>query len=86
MKVFAHWKNVTASRDFIASDGTRQRDVVDLQTGPGSAEQSCPIRFVIGIPDEVTRDEVVAWVLKGGIHIDGAMDGLEFEEEWPRGT
>jgi hypothetical protein len=81
MKRFAHWKNIWASRSFTTPAGSRQRDVVQLQTGPGLDN---PIQFIVNIPDETTRDEVVAkWVLKCGVWVDDASDGLGFEEEWP---
>jgi hypothetical protein len=80
MKTFAHWKNVGASRGFTAPDGSHQRDVVEVQTGPGHG----PIQFIVDIPEETTRDEVIAtWILKCGHRVDDATEALGFEDEWP---
>jgi len=77
---FAHWKNIRASRGFTAPDGSHQRDVIELQTGPGDG----PIHFIVDIPEEATWDDVVAkWVLKCGVRVDDKTDGIGFEENWP---
>jgi hypothetical protein len=81
MKAFAHWKTIQANQGFTAADGSHQRDVIELRTGPGLDN---PIQFIVEIPDGVTRDEVVAkWVLECGARVDDATDGLGFEKEWP---
>jgi hypothetical protein len=74
MKIFANWKNIIPpSESFIPG--------VELQSHRIPASD---IQFVVDIPDEVTRDEVLAkWIMKRGITLDSASDGLGFEEEWP---
>jgi hypothetical protein len=80
MKTIAHWINIGASRGFTAADGSHQRDVIELQTGPGHG----PIQFIVNIPEESAWDEVVAkWVLEYGVRVDDKTDGIGFQEDWP---
>lgn len=80
MKTFAHWKNIMANQGFTTPDRECQRDMVQLQTGPGHG----PIQFIVDIPEETRRDEVVAkWVLECSVRVDDETEGVGFEEEWP---
>ncbi len=84
MKTFAHWKNIMASRGVVTGpNGEHQRDVIELQTGP----EHGPIQFIVDIPEETKRDDVVAkYVAKlfqSGGRIDEETEEIGFEEEWP---
>jgi hypothetical protein len=84
MKAFAHWKNITLStgrllNPSVSSDHLRGES--PCQIGPGHG----PIQFIVDIPDETMRDEVVAkWVLECGFRVNDETDGMGFEEEWPQ--
>jgi hypothetical protein len=83
MKNFAHWKNIgvnrgEASRDLASISSAR--DVITGQIGP----ENGPIQFILDIPDEATRDVVVAAYLRSiGHRFNEASDGMDFEQEWP---
>jgi hypothetical protein len=88
MKNFAHWKNIQINQGEVSpglsevASRSIQRNVPG-QTGPGNG----PIQFVVEIPDEATRDEVIAAYLpkflQSGNRIDETLDGMGFEQEWP---
>jgi len=51
-----------------------------MQTGPNDG----PIQFVVEIPDETERGDVVAvWVLTHGVPVNDETDGIGFADEWP---
>ena len=74
MKIFANWKiGVTPQESFIPG--------VELQSHTLPVDN---IQFVVDIPEEITRDEVVTkWIINRGMPLDSATERMGFEEEWP---
>jgi hypothetical protein len=74
MRIFANWKSIVSlGESFIPG--------VELES---HAQPVDNIQFVVDIPDEVTRDEVVTrWIIKRGISLDDANEAMGFEDEWP---
>ena len=74
MKTFATWKpSVSPQESFIPG--------VELQSHELPADN---IQFVVDIPEEIMRDEVVTkWIVNRGIPLDSATERMGFEEEWP---
>ena len=75
---FAHWRNI--------------RTVTGIITGPGGEHRRCVGRdevaehFIVDIPEGITKDDVVAKLLRKLLVCGGRIDdtdGLAFEEEWP---
>jgi len=74
MKIFANWKTIFSPQEsFIPG--------VELQSHGLPADN---IQFVVDIPEEIMRDEVVTkWIINRGIPLDRETEGMGFEEEWP---
>jgi hypothetical protein len=74
MKIFANWKTIFSPQEgFIPG--------VELQSHELSPDN---IQFVVDIPEEIMKDEVVAkWIINRGFPVDSATEGMGFEQEWP---